>query len=155
EANGYPVEVAPRSAAGKADPSRWFLTKAEIEAARTGAGEGSPRTLSVFTSKNLVTPLVDGEEMMRAIFDDVTATKSGDVIHFTGWRMELGTELVPTVSGSSVKDVWVNAIKRKVASRTLLWRPVGGAAVPRYFGPNGKDNRDVVREFDRRGGEAV
>jgi phosphatidylserine/phosphatidylglycerophosphate/cardiolipin synthase-like enzyme len=71
-----------------------------------------------------VQPLVDGEEMMRALRDDVAATRNGDFIHFTAWRMDRRVDLVPTAeaaSANAVADLWTSAIERGVVTRTLLW----------------------------------
>ena len=74
DTNQYKVarEVVPRST----DPKDWFLTESEISKVR-GNGEGGRRNLSVFTSKNLVIPLVDGEEMMKALRNDIGSDAEG------------------------------------------------------------------------------
>lgn len=140
-------EVAPRT-----DPVYWFLTREEIERTR-GSGE-LPRTLSVYTSNNLVQPLIDGEQMMRAIRADIAAAGRGDFIHFTAWRMTRDMELVPG-SGDTVERLWTAAIRRGAMSRTLLWRPIGGMLVPRRWLANGRDNADTQRLLERAGGQAV
>jgi phosphatidylserine/phosphatidylglycerophosphate/cardiolipin synthase-like enzyme/subtilisin family serine protease len=132
-------------------PEDWFLTEAEIEAA-LGRGEGGRRNLAVFTSNNLVRPLVDGEEMMRALRDDVAATRSGDFIHFTAWRMDSDQNLIPSAkpatSGTeTVRNLWVNAIRRGVTSRTLFYRAQGGR--------NATENSRTRDLFLRAGGEAI
>ena len=64
------------------DPQHWFLTRAEILAARSNA-ETRPG-LGEFTSRNLAEPLIDGEEMMRALQADLAAIgRPGDFFHIT------------------------------------------------------------------------
>src|SRR5262249_31402219 len=57
-------------------PQHWFLDEAEIAAARGNVE--LRRRLSVFTSDNLVQPLIDGEAMMRAMHDDLSRAGRGD-----------------------------------------------------------------------------
>ena len=149
DTNQYKVarEVVPWST----DPKDWFLTEAEISKAR-GKGEGGRRNLSIFTSKNLVIPLVDGEEMMHALRNDLARTQKGDFIHFTGWRMDLDQNLVPsgktaTASKDTVRNLWVNAIKRGVTSRTLLYRAQGMR--------NKKENTRTRDLLNKAGGKAI
>ena len=134
------------------DPTHWFLTEAEIEAAR-GNGEVR-RRLRVFTSENLVLPLVDGEEYMRALAADIAATRRGDFLHFTAWRMDLGTDLVPTAtrrarSATTVESLWRAAIGRGVTTRTLLWHP------PMVVLPNRRNNDATHAMLSRAGGQSV
>lgn len=134
-------------------PEDWFLTEAEIGAAR-GGGEGGRRNLAVFTSNNLVTPLIDGEEMMRALRDDLVATHKGNFIHFTAWRMDRDQSLVPSAkSGTSrketVRNLWTSAIRRGVISRTLIYKAQGA------FSRNASENSKTRDLFLQAGGEAI
>ncbi|MGD8240798.1 MAG: phospholipase D family protein [Armatimonadota bacterium] len=148
-------------AAPRTDPTRWFLTEADIQAARGGVTD-SARGLSVFTSGNLVQPLVDGEEMMRALRDDVAATREGDFIHITGWRMDQWMDLVPAAGESSkqtsrqspnnVASLWLRALSDGVVSRTLLWRPPSN---PWLFRPEQGQNRRTVRLINQNHGHAA
>lgn len=100
------------------DPSRWFLSEAEIQSAR--GGRGPKRSLSVMTSGNRVEPLIDGEDMMARLQMDLVAARSGDFIHFTAWRMDKDLELVPG-SGLSVGKLWRQAMERGAITYTLLY----------------------------------
>lgn len=117
------------------DPRFWFLDDAEIAAAR-GSGEGPRRTLSVFTSQNLVQPLVDGQEYMQALHDDIAATASGDFVHLTAWRLALTQDLIPTAahppgSPSRVDNLFRAAATRGVRALVLIWKAVaGGVPLP-------------------------
>ncbi|MFQ5808924.1 MAG: phospholipase D family protein [Armatimonadota bacterium] len=141
-------------AAPSTDPADWFLTEREIQAARGGVTDPS-RGLSVFTSGNLVEPLVDGEEMMRALRDDVAATESGDFIHFTGWRMDRRLDLLPTAGATGTADsvggLWQEAIGRGVVSRTLLWHAPWSPWTERERSQNSRTRRLLGQA----GGQAV
>ncbi len=151
-----PRTVAPSPPLGavpSTDPTHWFLTDAEIQAARGGA-ESADRGFPAFTSGNLVQPLIDGEEMMRALHDDVAATGDGDFINFTGWRMDRRLNLVPTEgagSSSTVGDLWTSAIHRGVVSRTLLWEAPWNPWMKREY----SQNRHTWRLLREAGGHAV
>jgi phosphatidylserine/phosphatidylglycerophosphate/cardiolipin synthase-like enzyme len=134
----HPREDNPSPTLRRVDPAYWFLTEAEIGAAR-GGGAGGRRTLSVFTSQNLVEPLIDGEQMMRALHGDLTATNPGDFIHFTAWRMDHLLDLMPhspprVDSRTDISHLWAAASSgpRRVTSRTLLSR----ALIPRSLDEN-------------------
>ena len=43
---------------------------------------------------------------MRALSDDVVATARGDLIHFTGWRLDRDQVLVPSATGSPTVLTW-------------------------------------------------
>ncbi len=148
------LERAEQRRAFNTSPSHWFLTRAEIDRARGG----HPRRLAVSTSQNRVVPLIDGEEMMRALHDDVNRTRRGDFIHFTAWRMDRTLEMIARRPASRVQQVWTNAIRRGVTSRTLLWRPPpvgGGSGGSGGLNANLVQNRESAAFLNRAGGTAV
>jgi phosphatidylserine/phosphatidylglycerophosphate/cardiolipin synthase-like enzyme len=106
-------------------PQHWFLTRAEILAAR-GNAETRPG-LGEFTSQNLAEPLIDGAEMMRALQADLAAVGPGDFFHITSWRLNISQDLTPSGSASTASpsrfDNLVKSLAGKGArARALIWQ---------------------------------
>jgi len=92
------------------DPHVWFLADRQ----------NPDSTLSVFTSGNLVKPLIDGLNYMKAIHDLIVATHPGDYIFFAGWRLDRDQELIYGVLNSRVDKIFTDAHHRGVELRIML-----------------------------------
>jgi phospholipase D1/2 len=104
-------------------PPSWFLTPQEITAARNGCSLAlRPYSLQ----GNSVELLVNGDEVFKALYDDLSKTQSGDFIWMTGWDIDGAVMLLPDPSHpekaveSRIDIVLLNAINRSVDIRMLL-----------------------------------
>jgi hypothetical protein len=76
-------------------PPSWFLTPEEITAARNGSSRGlRPYPLQ----GNSVELFVNGDEVFKALYDDLSKTQSGDFIWMTGWDIDGAVMLLPDPS---------------------------------------------------------
>ncbi|GAB4539773.1 MAG: phospholipase D-like domain-containing protein [Anaerolineae bacterium] len=100
------------------DPNHWFLP-----------ADMMPRTPH-FTSDNEVTPLIDGAAYMSHLFLRISAMKSGDYFHQTGWRVTPDQLLEPTMAGPPTFIQQVTAlINSGVNVRAMLWYHFGSGPI--------------------------
>jgi phosphatidylserine/phosphatidylglycerophosphate/cardiolipin synthase-like enzyme len=124
------------------DPAvrRWFL----------GEGERGNETsdLRLFTTGNLVVPLVDGRDYFRRLLRELTRTKPGDQIYFADFRGDMQENL--DGPGTAVGDVLTDAAKRGVGVFGLLWR-----SHPRWLHQSEEANAELAREISADGGHVL
>lgn len=102
------------------DPNDWFLTD-----------RGLPESeLSIFTSNNLVEPLVDGGLYMQRIHDLLVATTPGDYVFIAGWRMDADQQMILGSAASRVDTVFIDSHGRGVELRVMLSNHVGQGNAP-------------------------
>jgi phosphatidylserine/phosphatidylglycerophosphate/cardiolipin synthase-like enzyme/monoamine oxidase/subtilisin family serine protease len=153
-----PRTQLPGLSAFNTSPQSWFLDEAEIAASR-GNVELS-RRLSVFSSENLVQPLIDGEELMRALHDDLVRTRTGDFFHFTAWRLNITQDLTPgstpsATSPSRFDNLLRAAAHRGVGARALIWKAVAAGIHPSSVGGMVSENMHARDWFNAIGGKGV
>ncbi|KAF0687208.1 Aste57867_21064 [Aphanomyces stellatus] len=98
-------------------PIDWFLTDAQIQAARGGV----PRTgISTFSTNNSITVFPDTKEFFQSIYQDVSATSAGDAVFFNGWTLN-NVPFIPHVDATqTVQSVWASVATRGVDFHALL-----------------------------------
>ncbi|WP_155028212.1 phospholipase D-like domain-containing protein [Burkholderia pseudomallei] len=109
---------------GANNPNPYFLTQDEITASRAGVQrtEILPYTLHG-NSTNL---LVNGDEFFTSLFNDLSATRAGDIVWMTGWDINKNVMLLPDPTNpdvaalTKIQTMLIAAIKRNVAVRILL-----------------------------------
>ena len=118
----------------------WFL----------GAGDRTnPATdLRVFTTGNLVRPLVDGRSYFARLCAVLQATQAGDQLYFLDFRGDFDERL--DGPGSEIGAVLSEAARRKVMVHGLLWR-----SQPKALQQSEKANADFVRRIDDDGGQVL
>lgn len=90
----------------------WFLTAAE---------RGNPATtIQPWTTGSTARPLVHGGPYFAALADAVDATGAGDLVLFTGWRVD-PDELVRD-DGTTITSLLADAARRGVTVKGLVWR---------------------------------
>lgn len=134
---------SPAPAPASTTPLDWFLSDAEIRRARGGHA----RALSVFSTGNAVTPLIDGAAMMAALKADIDVCRAGDVVHLTAWQLHHDVVMLPGSPSGTVLATLGGAVARGVHVRALLWR--NQMALDRPATP------DAVRALERAGVELV
>jgi phosphatidylserine/phosphatidylglycerophosphate/cardiolipin synthase-like enzyme len=146
-----PVPPSPPTArVADASHEYWFLSKEEIDRARGGVGPR--RTLEDFTSGNLVTPLIDGEDMMKALAKDLRSTNKGDFFHLMAWRLKISTELERAAKSSTANrldNLLRESSKRGVRTRALIWAaditiPLVGPKRTRIYEEVYNDNKEAA-----------
>lgn len=105
-------------------PTDWFLTPAEITAARGGCARNTVRPYAL--QGNSVELLVNGDEVFAHLYDDLTATAAGDFIWMTGWDINGAVMLRPDhehpkqSAATRIDQVLLAAIARGVDVRMLI-----------------------------------
>jgi phosphatidylserine/phosphatidylglycerophosphate/cardiolipin synthase-like enzyme len=105
----------------------WFLTPDEITASRGGLARAPLRPYTL--QGNSVTLLVNGDQVFRALYEDLLAVKAGDFIWMTGWDIDSGVMLYPNpddpmkANASHIDRLLLAAIGRGVEVRMLLDSP--------------------------------
>ena len=137
-------------------PPNWFLTQPEITEAR----DGCARALCPYSLQgNSVELLVNGDEVFKALCDDMSKTQSGDFVWMTGWDIDGNVMLLPDpsdpekASASRIDNMLHNAILRGVDVRMLLninllgplkaiefCRPINDAAGKTWCAPDERHN---------------
>jgi phosphatidylserine/phosphatidylglycerophosphate/cardiolipin synthase-like enzyme len=115
-------------------------------------GEGdraNPATdLRVFTTGNLVQPLIDGRSYFARLCAELSATEPGDQVYFLDFRGDLDERL--DGPGSEVGEVLGAAARRKVRVFGLLWR-----SQPKVVQQSEEANAEFVRQIDEDGGQVL
>lgn len=118
----------------------WFLTAAE---------RGNDATsLQPWTTGNAARPLVHGRPYFAALADAVDATGPGDLVLFTGWRVD-PDELVRD-DGTTITALLAAAARRGVTVKGLVWR----SQSDRWRFAR-RQNRRFVQEVDAAGAEML
>lgn len=148
----------PSQLAFDTNPTHWFLDANEIAAARGNVDP--PRTLSVFTTRNLAESKIDGESYMQALHNDLARTGAGDFFHFTAWRLNITQDLIPpaTPSPSSptrFDNVIQAAAKRGMVPSALIWKAVAAGFTPSSVTGMVGENTTARNFFNSVGGKGV
>ncbi|HEY6576304.1 MAG TPA: phospholipase, partial [Mycobacterium sp.] len=118
----------------------WFLTQGDRANLATD--------LRVFTTGNLVLPLVDGRRYFARLCAELRAAEAGDQVYFLDFRGDLDERL--DGPGSEVGEVLGLAARRKVLVFGLLWR-----SHPKLLKQSEKANAEFVRQIDDDGGQVL
>jgi phosphatidylserine/phosphatidylglycerophosphate/cardiolipin synthase-like enzyme len=115
-------------------------------------GEGdrvNPATdLRVFTTGNLVQPLIDGRSYFARLCTELSATEPGDQVYFLDFRGDLDERLAGP--GSEIGEVLGAAARRKARVFGLLWR-----SQPKVVQQSEEANAEFVRQVDEDGGQVL
>lgn len=76
--------------------------------------------MSIFTSGNHVEALIDGASYFRKLYDSINASRGGDSVCLSGWRLDYNQELIPGNPATTVENVLGDAHRRGVDLRVLL-----------------------------------
>lgn len=125
------------------DPDHWFLDSSQ-----------TPRRPE-YTSRNLVTPLIDGSAYMTHLSNNLSRVKKGDYVNITGWRVSPHLRLLGE-DGKSPQfgDQIVDLIKRDAAVRAIVWH-VPGSSLGRGLVSHVAENLLFVRIVNSGGGQAI
>lgn len=85
------------------DPNDWFLNF-------------DPLT----QDNNIVLPLIDGKDMMEAVYEEILSLQSGDFCFYSAWQMAENTQL-STHTAKSLRELFDDALKKGVDLRLLLF----------------------------------
>ncbi|MEP7024465.1 MAG: phospholipase D-like domain-containing protein [Actinomycetota bacterium] len=118
----------------------WFLA----------AGDRANRAtdLRMFTTGNLVTPLVDGRAYFARLRAEIEGAQAGDQVYVLDFRGDLDERL--DGPGSEVGDVLGRAARRGAAVFGLLWR-----SQPKMMRQSEETNAEFVRQIDEDGGQLL
>jgi len=130
------------------DPATWLLTQAE---------RGNPTTVlddrhegqQAWSTGNLVRPLVHGASYFPALYDEIEATRPGDLVLFTDWQGDADERLTGE-PGSEVVEVLGRADERGVDVRGLVWR--SHTDLTGFFAA---ENRHLGEQLQQRGAEVL
>ncbi len=128
--------------------SDWLLTKQERGNPQTrldGRHEGD----RAWSEHNLVTPLIHGATYFRALYEEIEATREGDLVLFTDWQGDADERLIGE-PGSEVVEVFGRAHARGVQVRGLVWR--SHLDQTGFFAA---ENRRLGEQLQQRGVEAL
>jgi phosphatidylserine/phosphatidylglycerophosphate/cardiolipin synthase-like enzyme len=118
----------------------WFL----------GEGDRANRAtdLRVFTTGNLVQPLIDGRSYFARLCAELSATEPGDQVYFLDFRGDLDERL--DGPGTEIGEMLGAAARRKARVFGLLWR-----SQPKALQQSEKANAEFVRQIDDDGGQVL
>eukprot|EP01063_Lacrimia_lanifica_P016347 TRINITY_DN2293_c1_g2_i1.p1 TRINITY_DN2293_c1_g2~~TRINITY_DN2293_c1_g2_i1.p1 ORF type:complete len:551 (+),score=218.73 TRINITY_DN2293_c1_g2_i1:70-1722(+) len=103
-----------------ADPSPYFLTPPELNASRgLVAGSRVSTGLADYSHGNGVELLVDGKAFFSRLYEDLVATKAGDVIQWGLFIANLDIHLIPPRNETKLGVVLKDAIRRGVVLRVF------------------------------------
>ena len=100
------------------DLDKWFVSK-----------QNSLSKIPQFSRGNIVEPLIDGAEMMAAVYDAFTGTNTwGHYIYIAVWQLNGDIKLLGTARSDSVlledektNGVLLKAMEKNVEVKALLW----------------------------------
>ena len=124
------------------DPAvrHWFLSEGERR---------NPATdLRMFSTGNVVVPLVDGTSYFSRLYDELGRTRPGDQVYFLDFRGDMDERLVG--SGSEVGRVLAEVSERGVGVFGLLWR-----SHPKWLKQSEEANAELVRHIGEHGGQVM
>jgi phosphatidylserine/phosphatidylglycerophosphate/cardiolipin synthase-like enzyme len=118
----------------------WFLA----------AGDRANRAtdLRMFTTGNLVRPLIDGRSYFSRLRAEIDAASAGDQVYVLDFRGDLDERL--DGPGTEVGDVLGRAARRGVGVFGLLWR-----SQPKVLRQSEGANAEFVRQVDEDGGQLL
>ena len=118
----------------------WFLGKGERR---------NPATdLRLYSTGNLVVPLVDGASYFSRLCDELGRTQAGDQVYFLDFRGDMHERLHGP--GSEVGRVLAEASERGVGVFGLLWR-----SHPKWLKQSEEANAELVRHIGAHGGHVM
>jgi phosphatidylserine/phosphatidylglycerophosphate/cardiolipin synthase-like enzyme len=118
----------------------WFLAEGERR---------NPATdLRLYSTGNLVVPLVDGTAYFSRLYDELGRTQPGDQVYFLDFRGDMDERLEGP--GSEVGQVLAEASERLVSVFGLLWR-----SHPGWLNQSEEANAELVRHIDEHGGHVM
>lgn len=137
-------------------PSVWFLDDRQ-NPGRDAAGNVDPKDpeksqLSVWTSGNKVTPLIDGAPYMERLYRLIEATREKDYILLAGWQMNANQRLLLGDDASELLKTLARAQSRKVDVRVMLSNHVtsGTPSQPNREMYNGLTSKKIPVILDAR-----
>lgn len=131
---------APDHAADDLAIEEWFLSEAERR---------NPATdLRLFSTGNLVEPLVDGRGYFKRLCHELGDTRPGDQVYFLDFRGDMD-ELLDG-PGTEVGRLLGDAAERGVGVFGLLWR-----SQPRWMKQSEEANAELVRHISDHGGQVM
>nr|CCA23586.1 phospholipase D putative [Albugo laibachii Nc14] len=106
------ASIGPSLVQPETDPTTWFLTERELNAACNGVDRDP--NLSVFTEENEVTTFTSTDKFFASVYRDIESlpANEGANLWFTGWS----TADIPFVPQ---EDGWENTTFRKVLERAI------------------------------------
>lgn len=124
------------------DPAvqHWFLGEGERRNAATD--------LRLYSTGNLVVPLVDGASYFSRLCDELGRTRAGDQVYFLDFRGDMDEQL--DGPGSEVGRVLADASERGVDVFGLLWR-----SHPKWLKQSEETNAELVRHIGAHGGHVM
>jgi phosphatidylserine/phosphatidylglycerophosphate/cardiolipin synthase-like enzyme len=133
---------------GRVTALDWFLTTSERgnPATQLDARRADGRA---WTAGNDATPLVHGAAYFPALLQCVAAMRGGDLLLFTDWRGD-PDQLLDEEPGTAVERVFVDAARRGVIVKGLVWR----SHLDR-FALSEQENRHLGEDIDAAGGECL
>ncbi|WNM42866.1 phospholipase [Micromonospora halotolerans] len=118
----------------------WFLSAQE---------RANPRSeLPVWTSGNLVEPLIHGSAYFDRLVSEVEHLRAGDHLFFTDWRGDPDERMRP--DGPTVVQLFARAAQRGVVVKGLIWRSHLDA-----LSYSEEENRDLSEAICAAGGEVL
>jgi len=118
----------------------WFLAE--------GDRANRATDLRMFTTGNLVKPLVDGRSYFGQLCAELEATRAGDQVYLLDFRGDLDERL--DGPGSEVGEILGLAARRGVSVFGLLWR-----SHPKALRQSEEANAEFVRRIDDDGGQML
>ena len=118
----------------------WFLAE--------GDRANQATDLRMFTTGNLVQPLIDGRGYFGRLCAELEATRAGDQVYLLDFRGDLDERL--DGPGSEVGEILGLAARRGVGVFGLLWR-----SHPKALRQSEEANAEFVRRIDADGGQLL
>jgi len=122
------------------DLTRWLLTATERDNPATRLDEAHPGE-TAWSTGNVVTPLIDGEDYFAELHRVLEATTEGDIIMFAGWRID-GDQRLTDDPSSAILAVLDRAEDRRVKVCALVWR-----SHTEQMDFSAENNREVAEEL--------
>jgi phosphatidylserine/phosphatidylglycerophosphate/cardiolipin synthase-like enzyme len=126
----------------------WFLTGNERDNVSTAIDHRHPDGLA-WTVGNRVEPLIHGATYFRRLLEAIRELNAGDQLLFTDWRGD-PDQLLDATRGSEIGTVLVEAARRGVSIKGLLWRSHADR-----LGFSAKENRHLGQMVNAAGGEVL
>jgi phosphatidylserine/phosphatidylglycerophosphate/cardiolipin synthase-like enzyme len=120
------------------DLNKWFVPRQNYRS-----------DIPQFSRGNIVEPLIDGAEMLEAVYDAFTGTNtSGHYIYIAVWMLTEGITLLGALTPTSeVLDVITTAIGHGVEVKALLWDQVNHK--------NSDEIKEINKKYGKYRGEAI
>jgi phosphatidylserine/phosphatidylglycerophosphate/cardiolipin synthase-like enzyme len=128
--------------------AKWFLTGGERGNDSTAIDHRHPDGLA-WTVGNRVETLIHGAAYFRRLLETIRELNAGDQLLFTDWRGD-PDQLLDGTNGSEIGAVLVEAARRGVSIKGLLWRSHADR-----LGFSAKENRHLGKLVNAAGGEVL